>query len=176
MFSPIQTPVSVELIDDVLAFLGEINIKKIDAEQFDSDRFKSLLEQMCALVLGLIQHRSVFILDRVPHFVNVFKDLLQTICWYKSNRSQQTQLEQAEITMLAEMAHSLEKYVLFSTHLFHDWQTYMYLTFLLFRFRTNKAFVKHSTEVKRVAPYLLLFAIHLMITNDRPTTLYSKVS
>ena len=43
-------------------------------------------------------------------------------------------------------------------------------------FRTNKAFVKHSAEVKRVAPYLLLFAISLMITNDRPTTLYSKVS
>ncbi|XP_031625322.1 uncharacterized protein LOC116342004 [Contarinia nasturtii] len=145
----VQTPVSVELIDDVLAFLAEINIKKIDAEKFDSDQFKSLLEQMCALVLGLIQHRSVFIMDRVPHFSNVFKDLLQTICWYKSNRSQQTQLEQAEITMLAEMAHSLEK--------------------------TNKTFVKHSAEVKRVAPYLLLFAINMMIGNDRPTTLYSKI-
>lgn len=64
---------------------------------------------MCALMLGLIQHRSPFIMDRVPHFANIFKDLLQTICWYKSNRSQQIQLEQAEITMLAEMAHSLEK-------------------------------------------------------------------
>lgn len=101
------------MIDDILAFLVEINIKKIDADQFDSDRFKSLLEQMCALTLGLIQHRSVFIMDRVPHFFNVFKDLLQTICWYKSNRSQQTQLQQAEITMLAEMAHNLEKYVYF---------------------------------------------------------------
>lgn len=105
----IQTPVSVELIDDILAFLAEINVKKIDAEKFDSDKFKSLLEQMCALVLGLIQHRSTFVMDRVPHFVNVLKDLLQTICWYKSTRSQQTQLEQAEITMLAEVAHSLEK-------------------------------------------------------------------
>lgn len=105
----IQTPVSVELIDDILAFLAEINVKKIDAEKFDSDKFKSLLEHMCALVLGLIQHRSTFVMDRVPHFVNVLKDLLQTICWYKSTRSQQTQLEQAEITMLAEVAHSLEK-------------------------------------------------------------------
>lgn len=104
-----QNPVSVELIDDLLAFMVEINIKKIDAEKFDSNHFKSLLEHMCGLCLGLIQHRSVFVMDRVPHFVNVFKDLLQTICWYKSNRSQQMQLEQAEITMLAEMAHSLEK-------------------------------------------------------------------
>lgn len=105
-----QNPVSVELIDDLIALLGEINIKKIDAEKFDSSHFKSLLENMCALCLGLIQHRPVFVTaDRVPHFVNVFKDLLQTICWYKSNRSQQSQLEQAEITMLAEMAHNLEK-------------------------------------------------------------------
>lgn len=105
----LQNAVSVELIDDLLAFMAEINVKKIDAEKFDSGHFKSLLEHMCALCLGLIQHRAVFVMDRVPHFINVFKDILQTICWYKSNRSQQTQLEQAEITMLAEMAHSLEK-------------------------------------------------------------------
>lgn len=35
--------------------------------------------------------------------------------------------------------------------------------------------MKHSAEVKRVAPYLLLFVINLMVSNDRPTTLYSKV-
>lgn len=104
-----KTPVSVELVDDMIAFLAEINVKKIDAEQFDSDKFKCLLERMCALCLELMQHRAAFIKDRVPHFVNVFKDLLQTIGWYKSNRSQQTSLDQAEITMLAEMAHNLEK-------------------------------------------------------------------
>lgn len=104
-----QTPLSAELIDDILSFLAALNVKKIDAEQFGVEHFKSLVEQMCALCMGLIQHRFVFVMDRVPHYVNVFKDLLQTICWYKSNRSQQTPLEQAEITMLAEMAHSLEK-------------------------------------------------------------------
>lgn len=39
----------------------------------------------------------------------------------------------------------------------------------------NKFFVKHATEVKRVAPYLLIFVINLMISNERPTTLYSKI-
>lgn len=39
----------------------------------------------------------------------------------------------------------------------------------------NKLFVKHSIEVKRVAPFLLIFVINLMISNDRPTTLYPKV-
>lgn len=100
---------SVELIDDMLSFMTEINIKKIDTETCDSKVFAHLLRQMCSLCLGLIHHRSIFMLDRVPHFVDVFQDLLQTICWYKSNRSQHTQLEQAEVTMLAEMAHMLEK-------------------------------------------------------------------
>lgn len=87
----------------------EINIKKIDAETFDSKVLSNLLGKMCSLCLGLIQHRSIFMLDRVSHFVDIFQDLLQTICWYKSNRDQHTQLEQAEITMLAELAHMLEK-------------------------------------------------------------------
>lgn len=100
---------TVELIDDMLSFMAEINIKKIDAETIDSKIFAHLLEQMCSLCLGLIQHRSIFILDRVPHFVDIFQDLLQTICWYKSNRGQRIQLEQAEVTMLAEIAHMLEK-------------------------------------------------------------------
>lgn len=44
------------------------------------------------------------------------------------------------------------------------------------RHRINKCFVKHAAEVKRVAPYLLLYVINLMVSNERPTTLYSKVS
>lgn len=40
----------------------------------------------------------------------------------------------------------------------------------------NKLFVKHSIEVKRVAPFLLVYVINLMISNDRPTTLYPKVN
>lgn len=99
----------MELIDDILAFLTEINIKKIDANTFDSKNFVELLTQMCTVCLHLIMHRNVFILNRVPQFVNVYKDLLQTVCWYKSNRSQHTQLEQAEVTVLAEQAHNLEK-------------------------------------------------------------------
>lgn len=64
---------------------------------------------MCTVCLHLIMHRNVFIMSRVPQFVNVYKDLLQTVCWYKSDRSQHTQLEQAEVTVLAEHAHTLEK-------------------------------------------------------------------
>lgn len=109
LFLSIQTPVTVELVDDILGFLTEVNVKKINAETFDSKNFVDLLNKMIALCLALIQHRSVFVLDRVPQFSNVFKDLLQTICWYKSNRSHQ--LDQAEVTMLAEMAHHLEKFV-----------------------------------------------------------------
>lgn len=89
--------------------MTEINIKKIDPESFESHKFFHLLEKMCLLSLELIQHRSTFIIDRVPHFVSVLKDILQTICWYKSKRNQYIQLEQAEVTMLAEMALNMEK-------------------------------------------------------------------
>lgn len=77
--------------------------------EFGLKRFVQLLNYMLELCSSLLNHRHVFLMDRVPHFVVVFKDLLQTICWYKSDRNKQAQLEAAEVTMLAEMAHKLEK-------------------------------------------------------------------
>lgn len=105
----VQVPASMELIDDIISLLSEINVKTIVAQTFDSKRFVRLVDRMIDVAQSLINHRHVFVLDRVPQFVHVFKDLLQTICWYKSNRNKQAQLEQAEVTMLAEMAHKLEK-------------------------------------------------------------------
>lgn len=99
----------MELVDDILALLSEMNIKKVSANELGGKRFVQLVNSTIDLSQALINHRHVFVLDRVPQFSNVFKDLLQTICWYKSDRSKQAQLESAEVTMLAEMAHKLEK-------------------------------------------------------------------
>lgn len=38
-----------------------------------------------------------------------------------------------------------------------------------------KALIKHAKDVKRVAPYLLVFVINLYTSNERPATLYPKV-
>lgn len=35
--------------------------------------------------------------------------------------------------------------------------------------------MKHLKVVKRVAPYLLIFVMDLMISNEKPTTLFPKV-
>lgn len=35
--------------------------------------------------------------------------------------------------------------------------------------------MSHAKEVKRLAPYMLVFIINLMISNDRPLTLYPKI-
>lgn len=101
---------SFELVDDILQLLAELNIKKISLEIFGKEQFVLIFNKAVELCAALIGYRHVFIADRVPHFVNVFKDLLQSCCWYKSDRDKQLSLSQAEVTMLAEMAHKLEKY------------------------------------------------------------------
>lgn len=105
----IQISASSEIIDDILMLLLEIKVNKIQPNVIGVDRFIELLNKMIDLTQSLINHRHVFITDRVPPFSSIFKDLLQTICWYKSDRDKQNQLDQAEVTMLAEMAHQLEK-------------------------------------------------------------------
>lgn len=39
-----------------------------------------------------------------------------------------------------------------------------------------KSFVKHAKDVSRIAPYLLLSTINLLVSDDQPTTNNPKVS
>lgn len=105
----IQIPVSIQLIDDILVFLTEINIKQFKIDKSTMQTFNTLHTQMCDLMFALIQYRHFFIVNRVPQFVNIFKDLLQSVCWYKCEQQMDGNLEIGEITMLAELSHKLEK-------------------------------------------------------------------
>lgn len=71
--------------------------------------FIKLHEKMSDLCLQMVQHRVIFIVDRLPQFSQVFKDLVQAICWYRSDRKENVKLENAEVTILADLAHKLEK-------------------------------------------------------------------
>lgn len=51
-----------------------------------------------------------------------------------------------------------------------------FIHFLLLFSSIIKAFVKHARDVKRIAPYFLLFVINLMISKENVSTMYSKVS
>lgn len=141
---------SYDTLDDILAFLMDINIKKFPVGDTNVKQFNEVHLTMIELCTVLIKHRHLILMDRVPQFVHIFKDLLQAICWYKSDRQKDTALAAEELDDLAELALKME--------------SLMHLV------------ATHSLEVKRVAPYVLTFAINLMVSNKRPTTLYPKVS
>lgn len=107
----IQIPVSTELIDDILSFMSET----IKSEEIKTIANALLLKEahgrISDLCYSLIQHRHFFIVDRIPQFVAVLKELLQSVCWYKCNRLHGQHLEDNEVTILAELAHKLEKFV-----------------------------------------------------------------
>lgn len=139
----VQIPMSVETIDDILAFLGEINIKRfaeaviapetpnqtsvLPLQQFDKKQtqshtviiaestsdFQALHSRMADVCFALVQHRHFFMVDRVPQFVSILRDLLQSVAWYKSDKRKDAvasnALDSGEISVLADLAHRIEK-------------------------------------------------------------------
>ncbi len=65
------------------------------------------------LCYSLVQHRHYFIMDRIPQFVVILKDLLQSVCWFKCNRGRGKHLDDDEVTVLAELSHKMEKLVVY---------------------------------------------------------------
>lgn len=133
----IQMPVSVELIDDTLAFLAEINIKAFAASNAASaqtqtaaeaaafsDRFFRLHQAMADVCFALVQHRHYSVIDRVAQFGGIVRDLLHAVAFFKVGKTVQTAsstpttaevaggsatLDRAEVTMLANLSHRMEK-------------------------------------------------------------------
>lgn len=134
----VQLPVSVEMVDDILAFLGEINVKRFAGAVVTDNpnpqplaanpmlikpttpaptvvlnrsvEFEALHSRMADVCFALIQHRHFFIVDRVPQFVAILRDLLQSVAWFKSGRrKEKAALDSGEVTMLADLAHRIEK-------------------------------------------------------------------
>lgn len=141
---------STDTMDSILSFLMDINIKKFPLCDTNLKLFNSLHMAMTDVCSSLIRQRHLLLMDRVPQYMHIFKDLLQSIVWYKSDRQKDTALPTAEIDDLAELTLKLESLM----HLI----------------------AQHSVGFKRVAPFVLTFIINLMVSNKRPTTLYNKVS
>lgn len=77
----------------------------------DASTLKETHIRISELCYSLIQYRHFFIVDRIPQFVVILKELLQSICWYKCNRLRSKPLDDDEVTILAELSHKLEKFV-----------------------------------------------------------------
>lgn len=136
-------------MDSILAFLMDVNIKKFPLTDTNLKDFHLLHQSMAGVCSSFIKYRHVLLMDRVPQYMHVFKDLLQAIAWYKSERQKDTPLLSNEIDDLSELALKLEALM----HLMGQ----------------------HKVGFKRVAPFVLTFIINLMVANKRPTTLYNKV-
>ncbi|XP_053951223.1 uncharacterized protein LOC128858755 [Anastrepha ludens] len=142
-------PISMDTLDDILSFLMDINIKRFPLSEDNLDTFKKLHWSMTDLAGSLIRQRHILLLDRVPQFMHIFKDLMQSIVWYKSDRQKDSALSATELDDLADLAMKLE--------------ALMHLV------------AAHSVHFKRVAPFVLTFVIGLMVANKRATTLYPKI-
>ena len=137
-------------MDSILSFLMNINIKNFCLDDTNLKTFNSLHIAITEVCSSLIKYRHILLMDRVPQYMHIFKDLTQAVVWYKSERQKDTALPPAEIDDLSELALKLEALM----HLI----------------------AQHRVGVKRVAPFVLTFIINLMVANKRPTTLYNKVS
>lgn len=163
---------SFELIDDIISFMSE-TIKQQQIKTIaDASVLKEMHVRISDLCHSLIQHRHFFIMDRIPQIVNILKDLVQSVCWYKCNRARGKHLDDDEVTTLAELSHKMEKLVKLKRQAF---VFYFSFFFYFFCFSIVKAFVKHAMDVKRIAPYFLLFIMNLMISKESVSTVYSKV-
>lgn len=136
-------------MDSILSFLMEINIKKFPLCDTNIHVFNSLHIAISGVCSSIIKHRHLLLMDRAPQYMHVFKDLIQSVVWYKSDRQKDTALPSDELDNLAELAMKLEALM----HLI----------------------AQHSVAFKRVSPFILTFIINLMVKNQRPTTLYNKV-
>lgn len=142
-------PISTDTLDDILSLLMDINIKKFPVSENNLGIFKQLHCAMSKLFGSLIRQRHLLLMDRVPQFMHIFKDLIQSIVWYKSDRQKDAALSANELDDLSELAMKLESLM----HLI----------------------ASHSVHVKRVAPFVLTFIISLIVANKRATTLYPKI-
>lgn len=145
-------PISLDAVDTILGCLMEIKIQGLSASSEKiPNNFRHICRQMMEMCQALIKHRPIFLMDRMPQYTHVIKNLIQSIVWYKCERQKDVLLPDEELSEIAELALKLETLM------------------------KSIAEQEQAIAVKRIAPFLLLFIIHLIVSNKRPITLYNKV-
>ncbi|XP_013117063.2 uncharacterized protein LOC106094396 [Stomoxys calcitrans] len=144
-----MVPITTDTMDSILSFLMDITMKKFPLNDANLRIFHSLHLAMTEVCSSMIKQRHLLLMDRAPQYMHIFKDLLQSVVWYKSDRQKDTALPSGELDDLAELAMKLE--------------ALMHLV------------AQNSVAFKRVAPFVLTFIINLMVSNKRPTTLYNNI-
>lgn len=138
-------------LDDILSFIFLLNITPFKVSNDNRFQYMTLLWNISELCINLLQNNTNSLKSRLTQFTTVLKLQLQSICWYGLENSENYKLEPQEISYLAKLAHKLEK-----------------LMFIM---------VKHSNvlHVQQLAPYILCFIIHIMISKSNVTTLQPQI-
>lgn len=130
-------------------FIANLNINKIIELENQSEKYFRIHQAVTDLCISMMKHRHILLLDRIPQITRIFSKQLESACFFKSERQKDISLSNEELDNLKSCFLRLENC--------------MHLIAL------------HVIEFKRVAPYILTFAINLMVSNRRSTTLYPKV-
>lgn len=146
-------PMTLDTLDTILSCLMEIRIQglSVNSESIPNN-FQSLCRQMIEMCQILNKHHAIFLMDRMPQYTYIIKNLIQAIVWYKCERQKDILLPDEELSAIAELALKLET---------------------LMKCLSEQ---EQSIAVKRIAPFILLHIIHLIVSNKRPITLYNKVN
>lgn len=146
-----KNPVGTRFLDDILTFLMDVKIRRYSVEEGPTARktFQDLYKQMVRVCLELIHCQGSVALNRVPQFVYVFRELLQALVTYRSERLKLSDLDADELEELSGLGHDLE-------NLMHG-------------------MARYQVEMKRVAPYLLTYTINAMIVNSKSTVRFPKI-
>lgn len=146
-------PLSLDTVDTIIGCLMEIKIQAFSTAGKDiPNNFLQICRQMIEMCYALIKHRPIFLMDRMPQYTHIIKNLIQSIVWYKCERHLDTLLPDEELNKIAELALKLETLM------------------------KTIAEQEQAIAVKRIAPFVLIFVINLIVSNKRPITLYNKVN
>lgn len=141
---------SFDTIDDILMFISNLKINGIIELENQSEQYFRIHQAISELCIAMMKYRHIILLDRIPQITSIFSKQLESVCFFKSERQKDINLSSEELENLRSCFLKLE-------NLMH-------------------IIASHGIEFKRVAPYILTFAINLMVSNKRPTTLYPKVT
>lgn len=104
-----RVPISQELLREFLDHLMQIDIKRMNVDDANVAGFVEMHQLMGELMFVLMNVRADTTLNFVQPFVMVFENLLMAISSFRSDRNVDVQLTSSEISIVADLAHKLEK-------------------------------------------------------------------
>uniref|UniRef100_A0A336MKU8 CSON003196 protein n=1 Tax=Culicoides sonorensis TaxID=179676 RepID=A0A336MKU8_CULSO len=138
----IRIPMSPEIVQNCITIILKINIKKMTVTEKNISTFFEYHKLMAELIFILVTYRSDHTMNYLPSLLLVFKDLLLSISSYKNHRPLDEQINNSELSLLADVAHKLEKI-------------------------TNQL-IKHDRALKLLTPFIITSCIlsHILLCTE----------